>query len=45
MGTLDPVLLWLWLWLAPTAPMGTLAWEPPCAMGVALKKKENQTIL
>ena len=40
---LDAVLLWLWRRLAATAPIGILAWEPPYAMGVALKKqKKNQ---
>ena len=37
---LDPV--WLWLWPAAVAPMGPLAWEPPYAMGVALKSKKNK---
>ena len=46
----DPAWLWLWLWctLAAVAPIGPLAWEPPCAVGAALKKKEkkkNQCIL
>ena len=31
----DPVLLWLWL--VATAPILPLAWEPPYAVGVALK--------
>ena len=34
----DPTLLWLWHRLAATAPIQPLAWEPPCAMGAALKK-------
>ena len=33
------VLLSLWCRLAVTAPIGPLAWEPPCAMGAALEKK------
>ena len=33
----DPVLLWLWRWLAAIAPIWPLAWELPYAMGVALK--------
>ena len=33
---LDPALLWLWHRPAATAQIGPLAWEPPCAMGVAL---------
>ena len=32
---LDPMLLWLWRRPATTALIGPLAWEPPCAMGVA----------
>ena len=27
----DPVLLWLWCWLAATAPIRPLAWEPAYA--------------
>ena len=34
----DPTLLWLWHRLAATAPNGPQAWEPPYAMGAALKK-------
>jgi len=34
----DPVLLWLWCRLVATAPIRPLAWEPPYAMGSALKK-------
>ena len=33
----DLALLWLWCSLAAVAPIGHLAWEPPYAMGVALK--------
>ena len=33
----DPVVLWLWP--AATAPIQLLAWEPPYAVCVALKKK------
>ena len=33
----DPALLWLWLRQASTALIELLAWEPPYAMGVALK--------
>ena len=36
---LDPALLWLWHKPAATAPIGPLAWEPPCAAGAAVKKK------
>ena len=35
----DPTLLWLWHRPVATAPIGTLAWEPPYATGVALKSK------
>ena len=34
----EPTLLWLWHRLAATAPNGPQAWEPPYAMGAALKK-------
>ena len=33
----DLVLLWLWCRPAATAPVRPLAWEPPHAMGAALK--------
>ena len=36
---LDLALLWLWHRLAVTAPIQPLAWEPPYAVGAALKKK------
>ena len=36
----DPELLWLWL--AVAAPIQPLAWEPPYAAGVALKKKKKK---
>ena len=45
---LDPALLWLWHRLMATAPMGPLAWEPPYATGVALKrqkKREREVII
>ena len=38
------VLLWLWQRLAAVAPIQPLAWEPPYAMGMALKKKKKKTI-
>ena len=49
----DPERLWLWLWRAAVASTGPLAWEPPYAMGMALKgqkpkkkkKTEAQTLL
>ena len=36
------VLLWLWCRLAAVAPIQPLAWEPPYAVGVALKKKKKK---
>ena len=38
----DLALLWLWCKPAATAPIGLLAWEPPYATGVALKKKTKK---
>ena len=38
----DLALLWLWLWPAAVALIRPLAWEPPYAMGVALKSKKKQ---
>ena len=35
---LDPALLWLWL--AATAPTRPLAWDPPYAADVALKRQK-----
>ena len=40
-SSLDPVWLWLWHRLAAVAPIQPLAWEPPCAAGVALKSKKK----
>ena len=34
--------MWLWYRLAATALIGTLAWEPPYATSVVLKKKERE---
>ena len=45
---LDLVLLWLRRRPAATAPMQPLAWEPPYALGMALKrlkKKEKKDML
>ena len=42
---LDLVFFWLWCRLATVAPIGHLAWEPPCTEGVGLKrfkKKEKK---
>ena len=38
----DPALLWLWRRSAATALMGPLAWEPPYAAGVALKRQKTK---
>ena len=38
----DPMLLWLWREPAATAPIQPLAWEPPCAMGAALKRPKKK---
>ena len=43
---LDLALLWLWHRLVVTVPIGPLAWEPPCAMRMALKRqKEKKKLL
>ena len=39
---LDPALLWLWCRPKVVAPMRPLAWEPPCAVGGALKKQQKK---
>ena len=41
-GSLDPALLWLWRRWAALAPIGSLAREPPYAVGVALKSTHTQ---
>ena len=33
---------WLWLWPAAIAPVRPLAWEPPYAMGIVLKKQKKK---
>ena len=38
----DPALLWLWGRPTATAPIPPLVWEPPYAMGVALKSKKQK---
>ena len=38
----DPELLWLWRRRAAVAPIQSLAWELPYAVGVALKSKTKQ---
>ena len=35
-------MLWLWCRPAATAPIRPLGWKPPYAVGVALKKTEDQ---
>ena len=40
---LDLMLLWWWCRPAATAPIRPLAWEPPCATGVALLKKTKNS--
>ena len=37
----DLMLLQLWYTLGAAAPTGPLAWELPCAMGTAIKKKKK----
>ena len=37
----DLTLLWLWCRLAAAAPIRPLAWELPCAGGVALKRQKQ----
>ena len=41
--SLDPTLLWLWGRLVATALIGSLAWEPPYAVGAALKRQKKKT--
>ena len=38
----DLVLLWRWCRPAAVAPIGPLAWEPPYAVGTALKSKKRE---
>jgi len=38
----DLALLWLWQRLAAVAPIRPLAWEPPYAVYVALRKKKQK---
>ena len=38
----DLALLWLWRRPEATSPTRPLAWEPPYAMGMALKKKKEK---
>ena len=41
----DPELLWLWCRLVAVAQIRSLAWEPPSAMGVALRSKKKKKVL
>ena len=43
--TKDPALLWLWCRPAAVAPIQPLAWEPPQAVGVALKSKQKKGLV
>ena len=38
----DPALLWLWCRPAAIALTGSLAWEPPYAVGAALKRQTKE---
>ena len=38
----DPTLLWLWCRLAAVPLIQSLAWEPPYAIGAALKKRKRK---
>ena len=38
----DLALLWLWHRLVATVPIRPLAWEPPYAVGVALKGQKKK---
>ena len=40
--SLDLVLLWLWYRVAAVAPIQPVAWEPPYAKGVALKRQTKK---
>ena len=42
---LDPALLWLWCRLVATALIRPLGWEPPYALGAALKSKEREKVV
>ena len=39
---LDMALLWLWYRLAAAAPIAPLAWDPPYAVGAALKRQKKK---
>ena len=40
----DPALLWLWCRPAATAPIRSLAWEPPYVVGAALKRQKKKSL-
>ena len=40
----DPALLWLWCRPAVTALILPLVWEPPYAIGAALKRQKDEKI-
>ena len=40
--SLDPALLWLWRRPAAVAAIGPVAWEPPYAVDVALKRQKTK---
>ena len=42
---LDRPLLWLWQRPAAVAPIRPLAWEPPHAVGEALKRQKTKKII
>ena len=39
---LDPALLWLWCRPVATTPIRPIAWEPPYAVGVAVKRQKTK---
>ena len=41
-SSLDPKLLWLWLWPEATALIGPLAWELPYAAGTRMAQKKKK---
>ena len=42
MSVEDKALLWLWYRLVARAPIRPLAWEPPYAAGMALKRHKDK---
>ena len=41
----DVTLLWLWGRPSAIAPIGPLAWDPPYALGAALRKRQGHSPL